>query len=50
MAAALPATAQSLPATPQRPVTDTYFGKSVVDNYRWLEDTNSPEVQAWFKA
>ena len=38
------------PATPQRPVTDTYFGKKVVDNYRWLENTNSPEVQAWFKA
>jgi prolyl oligopeptidase len=46
----LPAYAQTLPATPKRPVTDTYFGKKVVDNYRWLEDTNSPEVQAWFKA
>lgn len=42
--------AQNLPATPQRPVADTYFGKRVVDNYRWLEDTNSPEVQAWFRA
>ncbi|MBO2010814.1 prolyl oligopeptidase family serine peptidase [Hymenobacter negativus] len=49
-AGALPAVAQSLPATPKRPVTDTYFGKKVVDNYRWLEDTNNPEVQAWFKA
>jgi len=38
------------PAAPQRPVTDTYFGRTVVDNYRWLEDTNSPETQAWFKA
>ena len=50
----LAATAQTTPvgppATPQRPVTDTYFGKKVVDNYRWLENTNSPEVQAWFKA
>jgi prolyl oligopeptidase len=48
------ATAQTSPAglpdTPRRPVTDAYFGKQVVDNYRWLEDTNSPEVQAWFKA
>ncbi len=44
------AAAQSLPATPQRPVTDTYFGRAVVDNYRWLEDTKSPEVLAWFKA
>lgn len=46
----LTAAAQGLPATPQRPVTDTYFGQKVTDNYRWLEDTNSPEVQAWFKA
>ena len=23
-----------LPAAPKRPVTDTYFGKTVVDNYR----------------
>gem|GEM_PF-6499315 len=26
--------AQSLPATPERPVTDTCFGQAVVDNYR----------------
>ena len=38
------------PATKQIPVTDTYFGKQVVDNYRWLENMNAPEVQAWFKA
>ncbi|MEJ7663657.1 MAG: hypothetical protein WKG07_31010 [Hymenobacter sp.] len=44
------ARAQGLPATPVRPVTDVYFGRPVVDNYRWLEDTNSPEVQAWLKA
>ena len=41
---------QTQPATPKRPVTDTYFGKTVVDNYRWLEDMNSPETKAWFKA
>ncbi|MFD1468845.1 prolyl oligopeptidase family serine peptidase [Hymenobacter caeli] len=41
---------QGPPATPKRPVTDTYFGQAVVDNYRWLEDTNSPEVKAWFQA
>jgi prolyl oligopeptidase len=40
----------ALPATPKRPVSDTYFGKTVVDNYRWLEDMNSPEVQDWFKS
>lgn len=48
-AAMLPTLAQSLPATPMRPVTDTYFGRAVVGNYRWLEDTNSPETQAWLK-
>lgn len=41
--------AQSLPATPKRPVSDTYFGKTVVDNYRWLEDMSSQEVKDWFK-
>ncbi|MBO0936234.1 S9 family peptidase [Fibrella sp. HMF5335] len=40
----------ALPPTPQRPVTDTYFGKTVVDNYRWLEDMANPETAAWFKA
>ena len=39
-----------LPQTPKRPVTDTYFGKQVVDNYRWLENMNSDEVKNWFKA
>ncbi len=39
-----------LPKTPKHPVTDTYFGKKVIDNYRWLEDMSSPETQAWFKA
>ena len=27
------------------PVTDNYFGTKIVDNYRWLEDANSPETQ-----
>ena len=41
--------AQLLP-TRKQPVTDTYFGKTIVDNYRWLEDVNSQEVKDWFKA
>ncbi len=38
------------PATKQIPVTDSYFGKTVTDNYRWLEDMNNKAVQDWFKA
>ena len=38
------------PVTPQRPVTDEYFGTKIVDPYRWLEDLKSPEVAAWMKA
>ncbi|HTO77592.1 MAG TPA: prolyl oligopeptidase family serine peptidase [Thermoanaerobaculia bacterium] len=38
------------PAAPVRDVTDTYFGQSVVDPYRWMENTKDPEVVAWMKA
>jgi prolyl oligopeptidase len=38
------------PVAPLRPVTDTYFGTEVVDNYRYLENLDDPEVQAWMKA
>ncbi len=37
------------PVAPVRPVTDIYFGKSVLDNYRWMENLPSPEVQSWMK-
>ena len=37
------------PAAAVRPVTDDYFGTKVVDNYRYMENLNDPEVQAWFK-
>lgn len=39
----------ALPPTPARPVTETYFGQSVTDPYRWLENTKLPEVQGWLK-
>ena len=30
-------------------VTDSYFGTTVADPYRWLEDLNSPRTRAWIK-
>jgi len=40
---------QKPPVAPVRPVTDTYFGQKVTDNYRWLEDEKSPEVKSWMR-
>jgi prolyl oligopeptidase len=40
----------SQPAAPVKPVTDTYFGTKVTDNYRWMEDLKSPELQKWWHA
>jgi prolyl oligopeptidase len=51
VAASLPAfSAEPPPVAPLRPVTDTYFGVQVVDNYRYMENLDDPEVQAWMKA
>jgi prolyl oligopeptidase len=33
-----------------RPVTDDYFGTKVVDDYRYFEHLNEPDVQQWMKA
>jgi prolyl oligopeptidase len=46
----LAASAETTPLTIKKPVTDTYHGVSVTENYRWLEDPASPEVRAWIKA
>lgn len=37
------------PVAPVRPVTDTYFGVTVADPYRYLEDLKNPDVVAWMK-
>src|SRR4051794_36099122 len=34
---------------PTKPVTDTYFGKPITDNYRYLEALD-PSTVAWMKA
>lgn len=45
----LPAQILKYPETPKRPVLDTIFGKVIADDYRWLEDVNTPHVQSWLK-
>ncbi|MEG2063940.1 MAG: prolyl oligopeptidase family serine peptidase [Alistipes sp.] len=38
------------PATERGTVTDNYFGTTVADPYRWLEDDNSEATAAWVVA
>jgi prolyl oligopeptidase len=38
------------PAAPQIPVTEAIHGVSITDNYRWLEDQNSPQTRGWIAA
>ncbi|MGH9775963.1 MAG: hypothetical protein ACRD50_13570 [Candidatus Acidiferrales bacterium] len=38
------------PPTRTDSAVDNYFGASVPDPYRWLEDQNSPETRAWIEA
>jgi prolyl oligopeptidase len=38
------------PPTRTVDASDTYFGKTYADPYRWLENTKDSEVENWFKA
>jgi len=37
------------PITKKVEHTDTYFGTTIQDPYKWLEDDRSPETEAWVK-
>jgi prolyl oligopeptidase len=37
------------PVAPVKPVTTDYYGTKVVDPYRYMENLEDPEVQAWMK-
>ncbi|HJR13071.1 MAG TPA: prolyl oligopeptidase family serine peptidase [Rhodanobacteraceae bacterium] len=38
------------PMTAKHDVVDTYFGTTVHDPYRWLEDADAPAVEQWIAA
>jgi len=38
------------PTAEKRPVTDTYQGVAVTDDYRWLENPSDPAVKKWSDA
>ncbi len=50
MAAVFALAQAKLPSTPVREVTDDYFGTTVTDPYRWLENTSDAAVIDWMKA
>ena len=47
---ALAAAPAGPPATPKNPVTHTYHGVAVRDDYEWLENWEAPEVRKWSEA
>jgi prolyl oligopeptidase len=52
-AAAWPAVAAEAPKAPETrkdPVVETLHGVAISDNYRWLEDQQSPDTRRWIEA
>jgi prolyl oligopeptidase len=47
---ARPAAVSAPPPAPKQPVTDTYQGVKVTDDYRWLENWDDPAVKQWSAA
>jgi len=47
LAVALASAAGPPPPTAKKPVTDSYNGVQVVDDYRWLENFSDPAVRQW---
>ncbi len=50
--AASTAAAQGTPAYPpaaKRPVSETFHGVTVVDDYRWMEDVGAADVKGWVR-
>ncbi len=43
-------TALTYPDAPRGDATDTYFGTTVADPYRWLESLDAPQTTAWVRA
>jgi prolyl oligopeptidase len=51
IAATSPLNAQSAPPpTDRQDVTETFYGQTVTDPYRWLENWHEPKVAQWMKA
>lgn len=50
LAAVTPAWAGPYPEARKSDQKDDFFGTTIADPYRWMEDTDSPEVQAWVEA
>jgi len=40
-------TAGGPPVAPSKPVEETIHGQKIVDSYRWLENSGSPETEKW---